>query len=168
MEQPSCLPIQPRSISPTYQQEPPQRTFSHNSKNNALLSIGKSCDHGYTAIFTAAYGIITIRTRIVLNGYRDTSNNLCRIPLKPHTPTTNDTSGYHGSNTKAKYYSIHALIDTKTVKDLIDTETVKDLINFIHACAFSPSIRTWRKAIKKGYFTTWPGLSDASLLRHLE
>eukprot|EP00957_Ditylum_brightwellii_P089018 6779002-Ditylum_brightwellii.AAC.1 len=39
--------------------------------------------------------------------------------------------------------------------DNVNTMTVKkDIVNFLHAAAFSPTERTWKQAIKHGFFTT--------------
>ena len=44
---------------------------------------------------------------------------------------------------------------------IINSRTTKQrLAQYHHACAFSPAISTWTKAIKKGHFATWPGLTE--------
>ena len=35
-----------------------------------------------------------------------------------------------------------------------------ELAQFLHACAFSPSISTFQKIINKGNFVTWPGIDE--------
>ena len=42
-----------------------------------------------------------------------------------------------------------------------------DIVKFLHGCALSPVKTTWIQAVKKKYFTTWPGLSDDTILKHL-
>ena len=37
-------------------------------------------------------------------------------------------------------------------------KNVKDLVEFLHACAVYPLIDTWIKAIKKGFYLSWPKL----------
>jgi hypothetical protein len=43
----------------------------------------------------------------------------------------------------------------------------KDLINYPHAACFSPVKSTWITAIKNGHFTSWPGLTEQAVERHL-
>ena len=58
-------------------------------------------------------------------------------------------------------YKINAIIRKDT--------TMYDLIHYLHACCFSPPISTFKKAIRKGNFLTWPGLQqDTKLLKYLE
>jgi hypothetical protein len=43
----------------------------------------------------------------------------------------------------------------------------KDLINYLHAACFSPVKSTWITAIKNGHFTSWPGLTENAVEKHL-
>jgi hypothetical protein len=48
-----------------------------------------------------------------------------------------------------------------------DKNNQKDLINYLHAACFSPVKSTWITAIKNGYFTSWPGLIEHAVEKHL-
>jgi hypothetical protein len=48
-----------------------------------------------------------------------------------------------------------------------DNSNQKDLINYLHAACFSPVISTWITAIKNGNFTSWPGLTEHAVEKHL-
>lgn len=48
-----------------------------------------------------------------------------------------------------------------------DKRTKKELIDYLHGCAFSPVASTWIRAIKKGHFEGWPGLSEELVKKHL-
>ena len=37
-------------------------------------------------------------------------------------------------------------------------KNAKDLVEFLHACARYPVIETWIKAIKNGFYSSWPKL----------
>jgi hypothetical protein len=39
----------------------------------------------------------------------------------------------------------------------------KDLFNYLHAACFSPVKSTWIKAIKSGFFSSWPGLNEQTV-----
>jgi hypothetical protein len=41
-------------------------------------------------------------------------------------------------------------------------------MKFLHAAAFSPVKSTWLKAIKMGFFNTWPGLNQENVRKYLE
>ena len=45
--------------------------------------------------------------------------------------------------------------------------TKPDLVKYLHLACWSPSPRTWCKAIEKGYFATFPGLTTALVNKHL-
>jgi hypothetical protein len=48
-----------------------------------------------------------------------------------------------------------------------DNINQKDLINYLHAACFSPVKSIWITAIKKGNFTSWPGLTEQAVEKHL-
>jgi hypothetical protein len=48
-----------------------------------------------------------------------------------------------------------------------DNSSQKDLINYLHAVCFSPVKSTWITAIKNGHFTSWPGLTEHAVEKHL-
>jgi hypothetical protein len=48
-----------------------------------------------------------------------------------------------------------------------DNNNQKDLINYIHAACLSPVKSTWITAIKNGNFSSWPGLNEHSVEKHL-
>jgi hypothetical protein len=48
-----------------------------------------------------------------------------------------------------------------------DNSNQKYLINYLHAACFSPVKSTWITAIKNGHFTSWPGLTEQAVEKHL-
>jgi hypothetical protein len=48
-----------------------------------------------------------------------------------------------------------------------DNSNQKDLINYLHAACFSPVKSTWISAIKNGNLTSWPGLTEQAVEKHL-
>jgi hypothetical protein len=48
-----------------------------------------------------------------------------------------------------------------------DNSNQKDLIKYLHAACFSPVKSTWITAIKNGHFTSWPGLTERAVEKHL-
>jgi hypothetical protein len=48
-----------------------------------------------------------------------------------------------------------------------DNNNQKELINYLHAACFSPVKSTWITAIKNGNFSSWPGLTEHAVEKHL-
>jgi hypothetical protein len=48
-----------------------------------------------------------------------------------------------------------------------DNNNKKDLMNYLHAACFSPVKSTWIKAIKNGFFSSWPGLNEHTVEKYL-
>jgi hypothetical protein len=48
-----------------------------------------------------------------------------------------------------------------------DNSNKKDLINYLHAVCFSPVKSTWITAIKNRNFSSWPGLTEHAVEKHL-
>jgi hypothetical protein len=48
-----------------------------------------------------------------------------------------------------------------------DNSNQKELINYLHAACFRPVKSTWITAIKNGHFTSWPGLTEQAVEKHL-
>ena len=46
-------------------------------------------------------------------------------------------------------------------------QPAQQLARYLHACCFSPVKSTWLKAIQKGHFHSWPGLTTKLVRRHL-
>ena len=42
-----------------------------------------------------------------------------------------------------------------------------ELIKFLHAATYSPTTETWCKAVDKGYFQSWPGLTAKAIRKYL-
>eukprot|EP00957_Ditylum_brightwellii_P088363 6731099-Ditylum_brightwellii.AAC.1 len=45
------------------------------------------------------------------------------------------------------------------VNSMLKTTTVKEQMQFLHAAAGYPAPSTWIKAVQKGYYISWPGLT---------
>jgi hypothetical protein len=59
--------------------------------------------------------------------------------------------------------------ETETVQcnQAHDNNNQKDFINYLHAACFSPVKSTWITAIKNGNFSSWPGLTEHAVEKHL-
>ena len=44
--------------------------------------------------------------------------------------------------------------------------TKKEVADYLYECCLSPPLPTFRQAIKKGKFLTWPGVDDPYILKY--
>ena len=51
---------------------------------------------------------------------------------------------------------------TESVYNVYELQTVPERIRYFHACTGFPTKQSWMKAIKKGFFASWPGLTEKS------
>jgi hypothetical protein len=113
--------------------------------HSSLISIGKLCDAGCTAEFDNTKVIVKFNNKNIIEGPRDTRTGLWRIPMTspPSTPNT-----------------------TQQCNSAYTTQSIPELIKFLHATAFSPTKMTWLKAIKKGFYQSWPGITYEAVNKH--
>jgi hypothetical protein len=126
---------------------PPQTREAHILPvlvHNSLISVGKLCDIGCSVTFTQEQVTVSKNRKCVMYGSLDPRSSLWRVDLKQR-------------------------FETKQVQcnHAHDNNNHKDLINYLHAACFSPVKSTWITAIKNGHFTSWPGLTEHAVEKHL-
>ena len=99
-----------------------------------MLSIGQLCDEGCIAIFDKHKLRVFKKDKCILQGIRNKSDGLWDVPF---------------NSPKVNYV---------VTRDKNRTE----LAQYLHGCAYSPSISTFQKAINKGNFISWPGINDVT------
>jgi hypothetical protein len=126
---------------------PPQARKAHilaGLVHNLLISVGQLCDNGCSVTFTQEQVTVSKNGKCVMYGSRDPRSRLWRVDLKQRFET-NQVQCNHTH----------------------DNSNQKDLINYLHAACFSPIKSTWITAIKNGHFTSWPGLTEHAVEKHL-
>jgi hypothetical protein len=126
---------------------PPQARKAHilpGLVHNSLISVGQLCDNRCDVNFTQERVTVSRDRTCVMYGSRDPRSRLRRVDLKKEFETKN-----------AQCNHAH------------DKSNQKGLINYLHAACFSPIKSTWIKAIKNGHFTSWPGLTEHAVEKHL-
>lgn len=123
-------------------------------KSGSLISIGQLCDDDCVALFTR-YDVKIIKNgQVIIIGKRNATNGLWNIPLapkeKPPTPTSSPRNVRHSANGAIQ-----------------NVGTKQDLAAYFHACNFSPLPSTFLRAIKRGHYSSWPGLTDSLVTKHL-
>jgi hypothetical protein len=126
---------------------PPQARKAHilpGLVHNSLILVGQLCDNGCNVNFTQEQVTFSRDGKCVMYGSRGPRSRLWRVDLK-HKFETKHVQCYHA----------------------YDNSNQKYLINYLHAACFSPLKSTWITAIKNGHFTSWPGLTEHAVEKHL-
>jgi hypothetical protein len=122
---------------------PPQARQAHilpGLLHNSLISVGQLCDNGCSVTFTQDQVTVSKNKTCVMYGSRDRKSRLWRVDLEQKF-----------ENNKVQ----------------CNHTNQKDLINYLHAACFSPVKSTWITAIKDGNFSSWPGLTEHAVEKHL-
>lgn len=127
-------------------------------RSGSLVSIGKLCDHGCTAVFSKdKVEIHNADSALVAQGPR-APTGLWHLELEtPTQPAGQQEQSSNGHTTRIAQANLSTLAQ----------QTAGDRIAFLHGAAGYPVVSTWIKAIEAGHFATWPGLSAAAVRRHL-
>jgi hypothetical protein len=112
--------------------------------HNSLILVGRLCDNGCSVTFTQEQVTVSKNGKCVMYGSRDPRLRLWRVNLKQKFETQQVQCNHAHENSNQK-----------------------DLINYLHAACFSPVKSTWIRAIKNGNFTSWPGLIEQAVEKHL-
>jgi hypothetical protein len=112
--------------------------------HNSLISVGQLCDSQCSVTFTHNQVTVSRKGKEVMYGSRDPKSRPWRVNLNQKVnPEIAQCNHAHDNNNQ------------------------KDLINYLHAACFSPVKSTWIKAIKNGFFSSWPGLNEHSVEKYL-
>ena len=114
--------------------------------SGSLLSIGKLCDAGCTALFNKSKLFIFYKGKIIMQGSRQ-SNKLWTMDSK--------------NNNQQQQQTRHSL------NALIDTPTIAERIKFYHQSLWSPTLDTLSKAIKQGFLLTFPQFNMQQIKKYV-
>ena len=111
--------------------------------NHNLTSIGQLCDDGCEATFTKTKVTVTKNGKTIIQGSRDKSTKLWILPTKLEG------------------------IPEERAYNVYETTNATERVQYLHAAAGYPVPSTWVKAIKKGFYATWPGLTATAVIKNL-
>jgi hypothetical protein len=155
------------------------------STTGSLLSIGKLCDDDCAALFTKYHVHIIKDGTVIIKGLRNSTNRLWTIPFAPKcaplSPSLTSVSecpemGAPASPSLSRGRETHtpkikitpSPLSTDIAASAIRSVATKaDLAAFLHACLFSPMVATLLRAIQRGHFTSFPGLSVELIRKHV-
>ena len=130
-------------------------------KHNSLLSVCKLSDAGYTTVFHAGDGGVTVhwhddvfirvKKEAVLKGWRDKSG-LWRVPIKEKVTNENTDT-----------LLLQRPVQAEAVSNVHDLPTTEKVIKYLHAALGFPTKLTMLKAIRNGWLVGWPGLTAAAV-----
>jgi hypothetical protein len=115
--------------------------------NHSLLSVGQLCDEGYIVTFkNASVTVCNSQELQILSGPRDLDTGLWRINLRQ--------DNQHVHQAVANY--MYKLRNTGA------------LVHYLHKALFSPTKSALLQAVKNEHLTTWPGLTEDAIHKHLK
>ena len=141
-------------------QNPAQNThILPNLENSSLLSLGQLCDDGCIVHLTKSHLHVFKYDKLLLTGFRNLRDGLWDVPLPQQSSAPSPLPFHNNTNKTTSKHSMNVIIRKNTTK--------RDLAQYLHACAFSPCVRTFITAINKGHFLSWPGLTTSLVKKHL-
>ena len=120
--------------------------------HHSLISMSKLCNDECTVAFTATDVSVTKNNNIIWTGARDPDTKLWTLPL-----ITNAQDAQPNERTSP----------TMSVNSVFEITSIKNKLLYLHACAGYPTKSTWLKAVRKGYFKSWPVLTHDLIARYL-
>jgi hypothetical protein len=128
------------------------KAYLFDDMQSSLISIGQLCDSGCIALFDKKQVSIILDNIVILQGQRDKATGLWNVNL-----TTNAGAPMPGPNVlqHAAYSAIAA-------------ETLGERIAFLHQCAGSPAISTFKRAVAAGNYMGWPELTAERVAKYLD
>ena len=109
--------------------------------NASLLSLGQLCDDDCIAVLDKRFLNVYKYNHHILQGCRNWTDGLWDVHIKKQQETLN-------------------VIVRKN-------QTKHELAEYLHKCAFSPSLSTFQRAIRKGHLITWPGITNINFEKHI-
>jgi hypothetical protein len=141
-------------LAPELSDQAKEGHIFHNLQSGSLISIGQLCDDDCVALFTKYHVKLYKNGKVIIVGKRNSANGLWTIPLAPKQALPNPKP----TNPRRSHLANGAIRHASTKQDLAA---------FLHACAFSPIPSTFLRAVQRGHFHSWPGLTPSLITKHL-
>lgn len=133
------------------------------AKSKTLFSVGQVCDADMKVMFDRNYvHIYNPSGEIVLEGYRHPTSRLYMLPL----PNTDASVRRVTDDIVRRVMTAQLTSPMHHGFSAYEVQSIKALVNFFHSTCLCPPISEWKQAVKKGYFMTFPGLTEARTQRH--
>ena len=133
-------------------------------KENSLLSVCKLADAGYTTIFHAEDGGVTVhwgddvyirvKKEALLKGWRD-ETGLWRVPIKDKVQNQNTDT-----------LLLQRPLPQEAALNVYESPSIGTTIRYLHAALGFPTKATMLRAIRNNWLLTWPGLTVENVNKH--
>ena len=141
---------------------------------SSLLSTSKLADDNYITILDKdkveifdANNTKVITTRgAIIRGFRCPVTRLHRIPLVPTNEITNLNTETILCNRPPTEFLRDRPPPTEAINNVYELRSQAELVRFFHAAAGFPTKATWIRAIKRGFYASWPGLTEKAVHKH--
>ena len=134
-------------------QLPPEARTGHivpGMKGHSLVSLVQLARAGCSISINNDNMNITNQGQQVMSAIKCPKSGLWLLPL---------TNTHENNKTKKAHEEIAG--------NVYQTSTQAEWIQYLHQACFSPVKTTWIRAIKKGHFLSWPGLTVEAVNKHL-
>ena len=139
-------------------------------QDNSLVSVCKLADAGYTTVFHAGEGGVTVhwhkdvyvqvKKPAILQGWRDEESGLWRVPIKEGITKENC------KNQNTDTLLIQRPMPSEACQNVYELPSTEKVITYLHAALGFPTKATMLKAIRKKWLVGWPGLTVESVNAH--
>jgi hypothetical protein len=115
--------------------------------NKSLLLSRQLCNEVYYVTFKIdSVAIFNHEGNAILKEHRDLGTELRRVNLRKDKTQ----------------------IQISAANNIYELRNKGFLINYLHKAMFSPAKSAFLKAVKQGHLTTWPGLTEDTINKHLK
>ena len=135
-----------------------------------LVGVRPVIEAGNTVLFDEKKASIRDNTtgKTILEAHYDPNRRLYMMPLHDKDIAANAGRALHLSHLPPVQALACAIKQPKAYKlTAYEIDAIPNLIKYLHAAAGYPAKRTWVRAIKRNYYTGWPGLTAKRVQRHL-
>jgi hypothetical protein len=115
--------------------------------NHSLLSVGQLCNEGYSLTFKI-YAVTIYNTNGVqiLLGARNLNTGHWCINLQHE----------------------HQKHSAEVANNVYELRNIRSFVTYLYKAMFSPTKSALLQAVKNGHLTTWPGLTEHAINKHLK
>lgn len=140
------------------------------TKRDTLISTGKFEDAGCVSLFdkngvkiyNGASTKIDISEETILTGWKCPDTGLFQIPLKPFVTNVNiDTVLLDNKKLRLIVESRPGM--EHTINNVYELLSTVQAVRYLHAAVGFPMKATWMKAIRAGYYISWPVLNGKNI-----
>ena len=163
-----CAPARPQHLPPAQAPKPPVTPAPAPNPTPAPTPAPPP-------ITTPTNGPAPTTTATPNSATNPTQSSNTYLPTDPSVPQTNSTNHTTTSSTNTNNQNQtnpaltpHIITKKEEANNVYELSKQGDIIKYLHRACFSPCKDTWLRAIRAGYFKSWPGLTVQAVSKHLQ